>query len=156
MKRLDEKDLKILAELQINSRQSCRNIAKKLKTTSVTVAKRIRALEKQGIIRGYSVDIDYSKLGYKTMAMIEVCVIGNGIEKIENDLKNHPNILNILEVTGQSDLILICRFDDTEKLGKFVKERLVTHPAVKRTNTRMIFNPQEIRLNSFSGMTRVS
>jgi DNA-binding Lrp family transcriptional regulator len=102
------------------------------------------------------VDIDYSKLGYKTMAMIEVCVIGNGIEKIENDLKNHPNILNILEVTGQSDLILICRFDDTEKLGKFVKERLVTHPAVKRTNTRMIFNPQEIRLNSFSGMTRVS
>jgi DNA-binding Lrp family transcriptional regulator len=139
MEMIDEKDMQILMELKKNSRQPSRAIAKKIKTTSVTVANRIEKLEKNGIITGYSVDLDYSKIGYKTFALVEVEARGDKIEGIWNHFKKHPNVMNIMEVSGQTDLILICRFGDNEQLREFIKKELASAPFVKRTNTRTIF-----------------
>ncbi len=67
--RLKERELRLLSELMKNSKQSDREVAQKLRVSQPTVS-RIRAkLEKEGYIREYTIIPDFSKLGYKIMAI---------------------------------------------------------------------------------------
>ncbi len=61
---LDKTDMKILAELDLNARQSNSDIARRVRVNKNTLAYRINNLEKNGIIRGYYAVIDSSKLGF--------------------------------------------------------------------------------------------
>jgi DNA-binding Lrp family transcriptional regulator len=61
---VDQQDKKILFELLQDSRQSLNQLSKKVGLSSQLIAYRIQALEKQKIIKKYSVDINYAKLGY--------------------------------------------------------------------------------------------
>jgi len=64
-----QRELRILFELMKNSKQSDREVAQKLRVSQPTVS-RIRAkLEKQGYIKEYTIIPDFSKLGYKIMAI---------------------------------------------------------------------------------------
>jgi DNA-binding Lrp family transcriptional regulator len=66
---LKQRELGIISELMKNSRQSDREVAHKLGISQPTVS-RIRArLEKQGYIKEYTIIPDFSKLGYKIMAI---------------------------------------------------------------------------------------
>lgn len=67
--RLKERELRILSELMKNSKQSDREVAQKLRVSQPTVS-RIRAkLQKEGYIKEYTMIPDFSKLGYKIMAI---------------------------------------------------------------------------------------
>ncbi len=61
---IDLKDKKLLFELDLNSRQSVSNIAKKLRINKNTVNFRINRLVKEGYILGFYPVIDISRLGY--------------------------------------------------------------------------------------------
>ncbi len=61
---IDEKDKLILFELQQDCRQPLSAIAKEVDLPEKTVANRIKSLEKKGIIKKYTVNIDHQKLGY--------------------------------------------------------------------------------------------
>ena len=67
--RLKERELKILSQLMKNSRQSDREVAHKLKVSQPTVSRTRAKLEKQGYIKEYTMIPDFSKLGYKIMAL---------------------------------------------------------------------------------------
>lgn len=61
---LDLKDRKILYQLDVNSRQSNAEIAKKVRLSKDAVGYRIKNLEKKGLIRGFRAVVDSSGLGY--------------------------------------------------------------------------------------------
>jgi len=67
---MDEKDRKIIELLQENSRISYTDIAKILGVTETTVRKRIAELEKRGVIKKYTIEVDPSKLGYKNVTIL--------------------------------------------------------------------------------------
>lgn len=62
--RLDEKDRKILYQLDTNARQPISSIAKKVGMSREVVNYRIKSLVEKGIIEGYYAAIDIAKLGY--------------------------------------------------------------------------------------------
>ncbi len=63
---LDSYDRKIMAQLELDSSQAISNIAKKIKRSKEFVNFRIKRLEKEDILQGYSAIIDMSKFGYFT------------------------------------------------------------------------------------------
>jgi len=65
--KLDDKDIKLLDELQKDGRQSYRDLSKKLKIPESTVRKRINRLEKEKVIKKYQAVLDPKKVG-KTVA----------------------------------------------------------------------------------------
>ena len=69
---LDKTDMKILKNLMLNSRLSSRQLALNLGMSTVTVLSRIKKLEKEKIIKGYTAIIDHEKLGYGLTAIIEI------------------------------------------------------------------------------------
>ena len=62
--------MKIIELLQENSRISYTEIAKVLGVTETTVRKRIADLEKRGVIKKYTIEVEPSKLGYKTVTIL--------------------------------------------------------------------------------------
>jgi DNA-binding Lrp family transcriptional regulator len=62
-------EFKLLSELMKNSRRSDRELAKAIGVSQPTVSRAIKALEKNGFIKEYTIIPDFAKLGYELMAI---------------------------------------------------------------------------------------
>lgn len=136
---MDDLDLKILESIQTDSRKSFRDIAKEVESTAATVISRVEKMQDSGVIKGYSAEIDFSKLGYETTALINLQVDGDrGLKSIGEDFGKHPNIIFMAETTGETDVILIVKFKTREELKRLLKDELLKKDYVKKSSTSYI------------------
>jgi DNA-binding Lrp family transcriptional regulator len=73
-KPLKEIELKVISELMKSSRRSDRELAKAIGVSQPTVSRIIKRLEKEGYVKEYTMIPDFSKLGYKILALTFVKV----------------------------------------------------------------------------------
>jgi len=137
--KLDEKNLDLLKELEKNCRQSLKKISKKTGMSITTVYERIKKLEKEGVIKGYQVLIDYEKIGYNLPAIIELVVKRENQFEVANRLIKYRNVSSIYGVTGGTDLMIVAKFKDRNGLTKFINT-LFEIEGIQRTETRVILN----------------
>ena len=135
---LDKIDEKILKNLALDARLSARQIALKMGMSTVTILSRIKKLEKEKIIRGYTANLDHEKLGYDLIAIIEI-IAKKDIIEIENKLSKMENVICVYDITGNTDTIAIAKFKGRNELSKFVKS-LSSMPNVENTITRVVLN----------------
>src|SRR3990172_1404427 len=112
---MDKKDTAIVHELQKNSRQTVRDIAKKTKLRPSTVHLRIKKLEKEEVIEKFTVKLDNKKSEQNFIVFILVSTTKN----IPNTFFDNRHIKEVFGVTGEYDLILKCKFKDIEEFNKF-------------------------------------
>lgn len=67
-KALKDIELRLIAELMTNSRRSDRALAKSLGISQPTISRMINRLEKNGVIKEYTIIPDFSMLGFKILA----------------------------------------------------------------------------------------
>jgi len=147
MRTIDVLDRKILLELEADARQSFRDIARKLNVSIATVINRTKAMEKAGIIRGYSARLDSEKLGYDIVAIIEIVVSKGKLLEVEDRISKMSQVHQVYDITGQTDAIIIAKFPDRKELSQFVKS-LLSMPYVERTNTHVVLTAikEDLRL----------
>ena len=107
---VDEVDLNILGVLSENSKQNYNQIAKTLEKSPITIKKHIEELEKQGVIKGYGIDIDYEKLGYDIIATIEMTVSKGKMIEVETEIADNPNVFGVYDITRDYDALVFARF----------------------------------------------
>jgi DNA-binding Lrp family transcriptional regulator len=134
---LDETDVEILRTLTLDARLSSRQIAKQCGVSIGTVLSRIKRMENEGIIRGYSALLDHEKLGYELTVVSEITVSKGRLLEVENEIARLPNVCCVYDVTGLVDAMIVAKFHNREELGKFTK-RLLAIPFVERTNTHVV------------------
>ncbi len=137
--RIDELDLKILAELQKDARKSLKEIAEKLDVAEGTVYNRINKLKRMGVIERFIPVINHSKLGFDLTAIIGVTAEGKHLVEIERKIAEEPNVTAVYDVTGEFDVIVVAKFKAREDLNEFVK-RIAGMEQVKRTYTMLVLN----------------
>ena len=105
MRKLDKKDLRILFELDRNSRQSINELAKKTQLSRDVVNYRMKQLEKEEIIKNYVTIIDYSKFGYRIIRIY--LRLQNTTPEIEEQIVNYflkqKEILTVYKADGDFD-----------------------------------------------------
>ena len=79
-KQIDALDRRILHELSRDGRASARKIGTKLGAATSTISARMGWLERKGIIRGYSANIDYAALGFDWIVLVEIIARKGGIK----------------------------------------------------------------------------
>lgn len=89
---LDETDVKILKVLLSDSRLSSRQIAKQCDVSIGTVLSRVRKMEDEGIITGYTALLDQEKLGYELTVVTEITVSKGRLLEMENEIARIPNV----------------------------------------------------------------
>ena len=136
---LDSLDKKILKNLTVDARQSARQLALKLEVSTVTILSRIKKLEKEEIILGYTATIDHEKIGYSLTAVIEIIAKNDKIVDIDEEISKFENVCGVYDVTGTTDTIIIAKFKERNELSTFVKG-LAVIPNVENTITHVVLN----------------
>jgi DNA-binding Lrp family transcriptional regulator len=134
---VDETDVKILKTLTADARLSSRQISKQCNVSVGTVLSRIKKMQQEGIIRGYSILPDHEKLGYELTVVTEITVSKGRLLEMENEIARFPNVCSVYDVTGLTDAVIIAKFKDREELSKFTKH-LLSLPFVERANTHVV------------------
>ncbi|HLC62224.1 MAG TPA: Lrp/AsnC family transcriptional regulator [Candidatus Nanoarchaeia archaeon] len=133
----DETDKKILNVIIENSRLSLRQIAKKVGVSVATVMHHLQNLEKEKIIRNYTSQIDYEKIGYDIEVLIEIRISKGRLLDVEKKIAVHPNVFAVYDITGSFDAAILARFETRRKMDNFLK-KIQTYEFVERTETKLI------------------
>jgi len=121
-------DFKILKEISLNPRKPLTNIAEKYEISSVTIANRIRNLEKKEIIKGYKINIDYTKLGMQLFNVQYNLKNYDNIKKIIQYAIQNSNLISISEVIGNCDLSLNYHMPNYLLIHPVINNLLKTFP----------------------------
>jgi DNA-binding Lrp family transcriptional regulator len=139
METLDDIDIRILNLLQEDSRLSYNKIATKLRLSVGTVFNHVKSLQKRGVLKGYTVILDWVKLGYNLSAIVLVQSDGKHVTEVESEIAKSPNVVAVYDVTGDYDAVVVSKFKDRNSLNVFIKG-LLAMPFVKRTVTNVAFS----------------
>ncbi len=136
---IEDIDLRILSLLQEDCRLSFNKIAKKLGISVGTAFNHVKNLEKKGIIEGYTLMLDSSKLGYGLTVIVMIQAEGSFLTDVENEISKSANTLAVYDITGDYDAVAIAKFKDRASLNAFIKN-LLALPHIKRTVTHIVLN----------------
>ena len=125
--KLDGIDKQILRMLMSNSRRPILEIAKNIGISGAAIHQRLRKLEKQNLILGSSIKINYKVLGFTTMAYVGIFLdrATNNLSVV-NKLKEIPEILECHYTTGDWSVLtkLLCK--DNEDLMEILTKKIQT------------------------------
>ena len=139
---MDQKDMKILELLQTNAKLTSQQISKKTLIPITTIHNRIKKMEKNGIIKGYTIKLNHKKLGKGVLAFVLITVIyvlpdGRRISQPElaKTIAALPAVEETHIVTGGADIIIKVRVEDVEELNRFIINELRNLEGVENTQT---------------------
>ncbi|MFA5077442.1 MAG: Lrp/AsnC family transcriptional regulator [Candidatus Micrarchaeia archaeon] len=136
---LDSTDKRILRELRMNCRRSARELASELKLSPSSLIERMKRMEQAGIIRGYSADLDFLRIGYEFQALVQISISQGKLLEVQEKVSRIPGVYAVYDVTGSQDSIafLMCR--NRMELSSLIK-KILSIPHVEKTNTSIILN----------------
>ncbi len=138
-KELDTFDRKLLGELVRNSNRSFRTLAKDMGMSPAAVIDRVRALEDEGYIIGYGCRLDYLRLGFEFMAIVEVSMSGKDLLMLEERIAKLPHVAAVWDTTGDYDAIAVLMCRSRGELSATVK-KILAIKGVEKTSTNIVLN----------------
>ncbi len=135
---VDRFDVQILHELQLEGRLSNRELAERIALSPAPCWRRVKRLEEDGYIQGYSAQISHKKVGLQVIAFAEVILDNHHPETIEEFLQRVGQCREILEchsVTGQCDYLLKIVARDMESYEHFLSSQLLVMRSIRSVNT---------------------
>ena len=145
MRRLENREwtkstIESLRSSDENARRSFQDIGGRVSLSAPAVKRRVDRLERDGIIRGYSADIDPSAIGWNTHAFVELYCEGRmSGEQVREAVGDYPEVEAAYTVAGAPAAILHLRAADTGHLEQAL-ERVRDTPGVIRTQTQVVLS----------------
>jgi DNA-binding Lrp family transcriptional regulator len=136
---VDDIDRNIIRLLQEDSRKSFNKIAENLGIAVGTAYNRVKNLEDKGILRGYTIVLDPTKLGYGLTSLILIQADGRYLPEVEKELAKLDEVISIYDITGDYDVAVVARFKNRATLNNFIKSTLKM-PHVSKTVTNVVLN----------------
>ena len=137
---LDNTDIKIINLLRKNFRSNASEIAEKIKLSVSTVIERIKKLENNGIILGYTVMLDNASIGKDVVAMMSISIEHpKHNEDFEAAVRQNPHITECYYIAGDFDYLLKVITDNTKSLEKVLNE-IKSLQGVSKTKTNIVFS----------------
>jgi len=137
--KVDEIDRKIIQLLQEDARKSFNKIADSLGIAVGTAYNRVKNLEDSGILKGYTILLDSTRLGYGLTSLILIQADGSYLADVEKQLAALDEVICIYDITGDYDMAVVARFKDRGALNNFIKGALKM-PHVSKTVTNVVLN----------------
>ena len=135
----DRVDKQILKLLLRNANTSKAEIAKILKVAPSAISERIKKLEECGLIQGYEVRLDASKLGFELLAFI---FIGEKKPSTDGGLGNRLSSVSGVEevhkIAGEDCFIVKIRARSTEELANIIDDEINTLKDVSSVRTTIV------------------
>ena len=124
--KIDNINKKILFLLQKDGRITYKEIAAELKRSETTIRDRIKAMERVGIIQGYTALIDKTALGLNFFAMIFANPVSSSdLDSITYKVKKVKNVLRVYQISGNKRLAIFMVAPSYKELKEIIRTQLL-------------------------------
>lgn len=138
---LDSTDWKILKELLADGRITNLALAKRAGVSPPSCLRRVRALEKAGLVAGYAALVDEKALGFELAAFAMVGLHNQAetdLRAFENRVLGWPLVREAYMLAGEIDYILKCVAPNLGAFQRFILEDLTAAPNVVNVKTTLV------------------
>jgi len=152
---LDAIDIRILSELQQDGGLSNVELARRVNLSPSPCLMRVRALEKQGVIRQYVALADPQALGLGLNVFISISLKEQSkaaLADFESRIAEHDEVMECYLMTGDSDYLIRVAVANRAALERFILDQLTPIPGVEKI--RSSFALKQVRYKTALPMPR--
>lgn len=138
MREIDRTDLRILANLKANGRISNNALAEAVALSPSPCWQRVKRLEAEGYILGYTAILDQKRLGAAETVIIEITLDRHDDEVLDTfgrAMSSLPEVLEVYLTTGEYDYLVKVAVDGTAGYEKFLREKLYKIPGIRHSRS---------------------
>lgn len=138
---MDAIDCKILAELQQDGRLSITDLAARVQLSVSPCHRRLRELERSGVIQGYRAVLDREALGLGFEAVVFISMQQADratIAAFESAVADIPFVIEAQRLFGDPDFLLRVVSRDLPSFQQLLDDRIASLPGVQRTRSTMV------------------
>jgi DNA-binding Lrp family transcriptional regulator len=139
--KLDAIDRRILQLLQSDGKLKIKEIAHELQMTNTPIFERIKRLEKEGFIRGYTALLDRAKLGFMLTAFCSVTLEQHHkayLDQFEADVRKIPEVVACYHLAGMFDYLLKVYVKDMADYQFFITKKLASLANIGRVQSSFV------------------
>lgn len=152
---LDKIDYKIIAHLQQNGRLSNQELSERIALSPSPCLRRVRQLEKNNIIKGYTAIVDQEACGLPVMAFVSIRLekqTDTTIQLFENGIQELDEIMACYLMSGTPDYTLQVLSGSLKEYERFIRDKLTQVPGIGSLETHFAYGQvKESRL--FPGLS---
>jgi DNA-binding Lrp family transcriptional regulator len=138
---LDQRDRKILVELQDDSRITMQSLAERVGLSTSACWRRVRALEEEGVIERYAAIVNARKAGFGLSALVQVSLARHEEENVEQFIREvlqHPEVLECFATSGEADFHLRVVVADIDAYNVFLDSFIFRLPGVSQVRSNIV------------------
>jgi Lrp/AsnC family leucine-responsive transcriptional regulator len=138
---LDKFDLAILAVLQQDGRASLQDVSQKVGLSSTPCWNRIKKMESEGVIQGYTVRVDPAAVGFGETVLVQLTLEAHGDDTLDafgRALADIPEILDAYLISGDYDYLIRIAVRDTRDYERLLRERLYRLPGIRHSKSSFV------------------
>ena len=132
-------DEKLLALLSANSRESVTVLAQKLGVSRSTVQERMRRLEKQRVIQGYTIRYSADYLSTRVAAHVLIATDQKQTAQLNRQIEKMAAVKALYSISGEYDIFAIVQEESTAALDRQL-DKLAELEGVRRTLTSVVLS----------------
>ena len=140
----------ILSLLQCDSTLSVSEIGERVGLSTSACHRRIRQMEDEGIIEGYSATLSKSRLGYQLEVFVEVTLTGQSeslLDEFEQAARGCSEIIECYLMAGDADYLLRVAAENPEAYEMLHRKTLAGLPGVASLKSNLVLKS----IKSYSG-----
>ena len=137
--KLTRPDELLLSVLRENARASTAEIARRLQLSRTTVQSRIERLEREGVIRGYTVRLADDVEGARIRAHILITVLPKQMAAVTKALHEMPEVRSLHSVSGEYDLVAMGVVPAVQDMD-VLTDRIGAIDGVERTTSSIVLS----------------
>lgn len=144
---INEKDLKILDKLKQDSKKTIAHISAATGIPVTTVHNRIKKMEKKGVIKRYTLELNHEILGNNLTAYLLVhttTMLANGLKVSQEDIAREIKALQKLEtvelLAGHGDILAKIRVKDVNELNEKIMQQIRKIDGIDKIQTMIVLN----------------
>ena len=140
---MNAKDEIIIKKLKEDASKPIARIAKEIKMPRTTVSERIKKLVEKGVIKKFTISLDYEKIGKPVTAFVLVSFLPNpkiSQRELAKRIARMESVHEVYIISGEWDLLLKVRGKDTEEIGKLILDKIRGIEGVGKTVTCTCFS----------------
>ncbi len=138
---LDLHSLHILEALQENAHLTVQQLADRIGLSTTPVWRRIKEMQANGVIRGYTALIDAEKVGLGLRVVVEANLgqhTEDVVRRFERAVAACPQIVQCFSTTGQADYLMTIVVPDIKRYEQFLHDTLFKLPGITHVRSSIV------------------
>jgi Lrp/AsnC family leucine-responsive transcriptional regulator len=140
---LDDLDKKIIALLEENAKMGNKEIASEIGLSVTPTFERIKRLERNGVIKGYTAIIDKRKIGKGLKVICQVSLKAHNLDLLlgfEDEIVHLKEVSACYHIAGNYDYLLSIEVRDMDEYQRFLKEKLASIPNIANVQSSFVMS----------------